>query len=91
MRPVLSGLRGIAVEQYGASPYGSIQLADLGAEIIKVENPADGGDMARRVGPYFVAPSPPDAAQQAAEPIASSCASVSAVQNGLKTSGSAAS
>jgi succinate---hydroxymethylglutarate CoA-transferase len=52
----LSGLRVIAVEQYGAGPYGSMQLADLGAEVIKIENPADGGDMARRVGPYFVGP-----------------------------------
>jgi len=55
MLPVLSGLRVIAVEQYGAGPYGSMQLADLGAEIIKIENPAEGGDMARRVGPYFFA------------------------------------
>jgi succinate---hydroxymethylglutarate CoA-transferase len=54
--PPLSGLRIIAVEQYGAGPYGSMQLADLGAEIIKIENPADGGDMARRVGPFFVGP-----------------------------------
>src|SRR5438045_9136890 len=53
MLPVLSGLRVIAVEQYGAGPYGSMQLADLGAEVIKIENPADGGDMARRVGPFF--------------------------------------
>ena len=52
----LSGLRIIAVEQYGAGPYGSMQLADLGAEIIKIENPSDGGDMARRVGPYFLDP-----------------------------------
>src|SRR5690242_21227295 len=55
MLPILSGLRVIAVEQYGAGPYGSMQLADLGAEIIKIENPAEGGDMARRVGPYFFA------------------------------------
>ena len=41
----LSGMRVIAVEQYGAGPYGSMQLADLGAEVIKIENPADGGDM----------------------------------------------
>lgn len=53
MQPVLSGLRVIAVEQYGAGPYGSMQLADLGAEIIKIENPADRGDMSRGVGPYF--------------------------------------
>ncbi|HEY5301945.1 MAG TPA: CoA transferase [Acetobacteraceae bacterium] len=50
----LHGVRIIAVEQYGAGPYGSMQLADLGAEIIKIENPAEGGDMARRVGPFFV-------------------------------------
>jgi crotonobetainyl-CoA:carnitine CoA-transferase CaiB-like acyl-CoA transferase len=56
MLPVLSGLRVIAVEQYGAGPYGSMQLADLGAEVIKIENPADGGDMSRRVGPYFQGP-----------------------------------
>ncbi len=49
----LHGLRIIAVEQYGAGPYGSMQLADLGAEVIKIENPADGGDMSRRVGPFF--------------------------------------
>ena len=54
--PPLSGLRVIAVEQYGAGPYGSMQLADLGAEVIKIENPAEGGDMARRVGPFFVGP-----------------------------------
>jgi crotonobetainyl-CoA:carnitine CoA-transferase CaiB-like acyl-CoA transferase len=30
-------------------------MADLGAEIIKVENPADGGDIGRSVGPYFFA------------------------------------
>ncbi len=65
MLPVLSGLRVIAVEQYGAGPYGSMQLADLGAEIIKIENPADGGDMARRVGPYFVAPSATEGSSQA--------------------------
>src|SRR3954451_19989462 len=53
MPPPLSGLGVIAVEQYGAGPYGSMQLADLGAEVIKIENPADGGDMARHVGPFF--------------------------------------
>jgi len=56
MQPVLSGLRVVAVEQYGAGPYGSMQLADLGAEVWKIENPADDGDMSRRVGPYFQAP-----------------------------------
>ena len=43
----LSGMRVIAIEQYGAGPYGTMQLADLGAEVIKIENPSDGGDMGR--------------------------------------------
>jgi succinate---hydroxymethylglutarate CoA-transferase len=57
VRLPLSGLRVVAVEQYGAGPYGSMQLADLGAEVWKIENPAEGGDMARRVGPFFAGPS----------------------------------
>jgi succinate---hydroxymethylglutarate CoA-transferase len=49
----LAGLRIIAVEQYGAGPFGSMMLADLGAEVIKIENPAEGGDVGRSVGPHF--------------------------------------
>ena len=30
----LAGLRIVAVEQYGAAPFGSLYLADLGAEVI---------------------------------------------------------
>ena len=41
----LSGLRIIAVEQYGAGPFGSMMLADLGAEVIKIENRVEGGDV----------------------------------------------
>lgn len=52
--PPLSGLRVVAFEQYGAGPFGTQFLADLGAEVIKVEEPAGGGDMARSVGPYFL-------------------------------------
>ena len=52
----LAGMRIIAIEQYGAGPYGTMQLADLGADVIKIENPSDGGDMGRRVGPYFLTP-----------------------------------
>ena len=51
----LTGLRILAVEQYGAGPFGTMLLADMGAEVIKIENPADGGDMARGVGPHFLA------------------------------------
>lgn len=50
----LSGMRVIAVEQYGAGPFGSMQLADMGAEIIKIENPAEGGDVSRKVGPFYL-------------------------------------
>ena len=50
----LAGVRILAVEQYGAGPFGSMQLADMGAEVIKIENPTDGGDVSRSVGPYFL-------------------------------------
>jgi crotonobetainyl-CoA:carnitine CoA-transferase CaiB-like acyl-CoA transferase len=56
MKLPLEGLRIVAVEQYGAGPFGTQHLADLGAEVIKIENPADGGDVGRAVGPYFFAP-----------------------------------
>ena len=52
----LSGVRVIAVEQYGAGPFGSMLLGDLGAEVIKIENPAEGGDVGRAVGPHFFGP-----------------------------------
>ena len=51
MKP-LADLRIIAIEQYGAGPFGSVQLADLGAEVIKIEEPASGGDVGRYVPPY---------------------------------------
>ncbi len=49
----LDGVRVLAVEQYGAGPFGTMFLADQGAEVIKIENPRDGGDMSRDVGPYY--------------------------------------
>ena len=52
----LDGLRVVAVEQYGAGPFGTQFLADQGAEVIKIENPNDGGDFARAVGPHFFTP-----------------------------------
>jgi crotonobetainyl-CoA:carnitine CoA-transferase CaiB-like acyl-CoA transferase len=48
----LADVRVLAVEQYGAGPWGTLQLADLGAEVIKVEDPASGGDVGRYVPPY---------------------------------------
>jgi crotonobetainyl-CoA:carnitine CoA-transferase CaiB-like acyl-CoA transferase len=47
----LAGLRIVAVEQFGAGPFGTLLLADLGAEVIKVEDPAAGGDVGRTVPP----------------------------------------
>jgi crotonobetainyl-CoA:carnitine CoA-transferase CaiB-like acyl-CoA transferase len=48
----LADIRIIAIEQYGAGPFGSVHLADLGAEVIKIEDPATGGDIGRYVPPY---------------------------------------
>lgn len=50
----LEGLRVLTIEQYGAGPYCSMFLADMGAEVIKIENPSSGGDFARATGPYFL-------------------------------------
>ena len=52
----LAGVRILAVEQYGAGPFGTLYLADLGAEVIKIENHKDGGDVGRSVGPHFFGP-----------------------------------
>jgi succinate---hydroxymethylglutarate CoA-transferase len=52
----LDGVTVLAVEQYGAGPFGTMLLADLGAEVIKIENPLEGGDVGRLVGPYFFGP-----------------------------------
>lgn len=51
MRP-LEDIRIVAVEQYGAGPFGSVHLADLGADVIKIEDPRVGGDVGRYVPPY---------------------------------------
>ncbi len=48
----LAGLRILAIEQYGAGPFGSSHLADLGAEVIKIEDPGNDGDIGRAVPPY---------------------------------------
>jgi len=55
MKP-LQGVRIVSVEQFGAAPYGTMLLADLGAEVIKIENAAIDGDPARKTGPYFLGP-----------------------------------
>ena len=52
MSTPLAGLRVLAVEQFGAGPWATLQLADLGAEIIKIEDPGSDGDVGRYVPPY---------------------------------------
>jgi succinate--hydroxymethylglutarate CoA-transferase len=56
IRLPLAGVRILAVEQYGAGPFGTLYLADLGAEVVKIENHKDGGDVGRQVGPHFFGP-----------------------------------
>ncbi|WP_305968981.1 MULTISPECIES: CaiB/BaiF CoA transferase family protein [unclassified Mameliella] len=47
MSAPLSGLTVIDFSQFLAGPYASLRLLDMGARVIKVENP-DGGDLCRR-------------------------------------------
>ncbi len=54
MTRLLEGIRILSVEQYGAGPYGTQLLADLGAEVIKIEDGQRGGDVSRAVGPYLL-------------------------------------
>jgi crotonobetainyl-CoA:carnitine CoA-transferase CaiB-like acyl-CoA transferase len=55
MKP-LEGMRFLTLEQFGAGPYGTMFLADLGAEVIKIESVATRGDAGRHVGPHFLGP-----------------------------------
>jgi crotonobetainyl-CoA:carnitine CoA-transferase CaiB-like acyl-CoA transferase len=50
----LTGIRVLTLENFGAGPFGSMYLADLGAEVIKIENREQGGDATRQMGPYFL-------------------------------------
>src|SRR3981081_4000001 len=51
MKP-LEDVRILSLEQYGAGPFGSLHLAHLGAQVIKIEDPSVGGDIGRYVAPY---------------------------------------
>ncbi|MGH8336471.1 MAG: CoA transferase, partial [Gammaproteobacteria bacterium] len=50
----LEGVRILTFESFGAGPFGSMYLADLGAEVIKIESRELGGDASRGMGPYFL-------------------------------------
>jgi len=52
---LLEGVRVLDLSRMLAGPYGSMLLADLGAEVIKIEDPR-GGDPMRAMGPPFLGP-----------------------------------
>lgn len=54
MNAPLAGIRIVEVGHMLAGPYCGLMLADLGAEVIKIEAPE--GDIARSVSPHFVGP-----------------------------------
>jgi formyl-CoA transferase len=54
----LSGIRVIEVGAFMAAPFATMQLADLGAEVVKLENPV-GGDPVRAAGPFIAGESSP--------------------------------
>ena len=49
----LSGLKVLEVAQYAAGPFAGLLLADLGADVVKIERP-EGGDLLRSWPPHLV-------------------------------------
>jgi crotonobetainyl-CoA:carnitine CoA-transferase CaiB-like acyl-CoA transferase len=48
----LEDVRVTSIEQFGAGPWATMQLADLGAEVVKIEDPRARGDVGRYVPPF---------------------------------------
>jgi crotonobetainyl-CoA:carnitine CoA-transferase CaiB-like acyl-CoA transferase len=48
----LDGIRVLEIGNFMAGPFCTMNLADLGADVVKVENP-DGGDVVRTTGPFL--------------------------------------
>ncbi|HLZ57814.1 MAG TPA: CoA transferase [Ktedonosporobacter sp.] len=53
MQAALAGMRVIELTQIMAGPFCGMLLADLGAEVIKIENPRGGDDSRRMAPPYY--------------------------------------
>lgn len=53
-RGLLSGVRILDLSHMLAGPYGSMVMADLGAQVVKIE-PPNAGDPMRQMGPHFLA------------------------------------
>lgn len=54
MNAPLAGIRVVEIGHMLAGPYCGLMLADMGAEVIKIEPPE--GDIARSVSPHFIGP-----------------------------------
>ena len=53
MAAPLAGLRVVELARVLAGPWAGQLLADLGADVVKVENPASGGDEVRQTAPFL--------------------------------------
>ena len=55
----LDGIVVLEVGAFMAAPFATMHLADLGARVLKIENPATGGDPVRATGPFLQGESSP--------------------------------
>ncbi len=53
LKAALEGIRVLELTQIMAGPFCGMLLADLGAEVIKIENPRGGDDLRRMAPPYY--------------------------------------